>query len=270
MRDVGRRRALDAELVRRGLAHDLQHARELIERRLVTVGGAPTATAERLVGGGEAVVVVPPPPRFVSRGGFKLEAALDRFGVDPAGLRTVDVGSSTGGFTDCLLQRGAAEVVAIDVGSNQLHERLRTDPRVSVHERTNVRHVDVESLGGPGDLLVADLSFISLRTVVDALMSLTRSGGEMVLLTKPQFEASRADADRGRGVITDPVVWRESLDRVCSSLRASGAAIMGVMVSPITGGEGNVEFLLHVGVGVGDGADPAPLCEAAVARARMN
>ncbi len=268
MKDVGRRRALDTELVRRGLAPDLEHARELIERQLVTVGGAPATTVGRLVGGGEAVVVAVPPPPFVSRGGLKLEAALDQFGVDPAGLRVVDVGSSTGGFTDCLLQRGAAEVVAVDVGRNQLHERIRADSRVVVHERTNVRYVDVEFLGGPGDLLVADLSFISLTMVIEALISLTRSGGEMVLLTKPQFEASRADADRGRGVITDPVVWRESLDRVCSSLRAAGAAIMGVMVSPIIGGEGNIEFLVHARVGVGDGPDPTRLCEAAVARAR--
>jgi len=267
---MARRRALDTELVRRGLAANLELARSLVDEGMVTVGGAPAGNAKRLVDAGEAVAVAPPRAKYVSRGGLKLEAALDRFTIDPTGCRAVDVGSSTGGFTDCLLQRGAAEVVAIDVGRNQLHERLRSDPRVDVHERTNVRQVEVESLGGPGDLLVADLSFISLRSVVDSLMSLTRSGGAMVLLIKPQFESRKVDADRGRGVIKDPLVWRESLDRVCSSLRAAGAAIMGVMVSPITGGEGNVEFLVHVGVGLDIDPDPSKLCESAVSQARSS
>jgi len=261
---MARRRALDAELVRRGLAPDRARALGLVEDGLVTVGGAPALNAGRMVDAGEALVVVEP-PLFVSRGGIKLDAALERFGLDPAGSRVIDVGSSTGGFTDCLLQRGVGEVVAIDVGRNQLHEKIRSDPRVEVYERTNVRHVDVGVLGGPGDLVVADLSFISLRTVVGALVSLTRADGQMVLLVKPQFEATRAAADRGRGVITDPMVWRGSLDQVCSSLRGSGGAIMGVMVSPITGGEGNVEFLLHVKMGSESDPDPAPQCAAAVA-----
>jgi len=263
---VGRRRALDAELVRRGLASDRASARDLIDAGVVIVGGAPALNAARLVDAGESLVVDEPPP-FVSRGGLKLDAALRYFGIDPTGVRAIDVGSSTGGFTDCLLQRGASEVVAMDVGRNLLHERIGSDQRVKIYERTNVRHVDVALIGGPADIVVADLSFISLRTVADALTSLTRSGGEMVLLVKPQFEATRAEADRGRGVITDPAVWRESLDRVCSSLRASGGAIMGVMVSPITGGEGNIEFLLHVKVGSGGGSDPAHLCAEAVAQA---
>jgi len=247
---------------------DLDSAVSLVAKGLVTVGGAPTDNPKRMVDAGEALAVVAPPPKYVSRGGFKLAAALDRFAIDPTGCRAVDVGSSTGGFTDCLLQRGVAEVVAIDVGRNQLHERLRSDPRVHVHERTNVRQVEVGSLGGPGDLLVADLSFISLRAVVESLMALTKPGGAMVLLVKPQFESRKADADRGRGVITDPLVWRESLDRVCSSLRAAGAAIMGVMVSPIKGGEGNIEFLVHVGVGVDIDPNPSKLCESAVSQAR--
>jgi len=246
----------------------LELARQLIGDGLVIVGGAPAGNAKRLVEAGEAVALVAPPAKYVSRGGLKLEAALDGFAIDPTGRRAVDVGSSTGGFTDCLLQRGATEVVAIDVGRNQLHERLRSDPRVDVHERTNVRQVDVESLGGPGDLLVADLSFISLRSVIDSLMALTRQGGAMVLLIKPQFESRKVDADRGRGVITDPLVWRESLDRVCSSLRTAGAAIMGVMVSPITGGEGNVEFLVHVAVGLDIDPDHSKLCDSAVSQAR--
>ena len=267
MSDLGRRRALDVELVRRGLAPDRDQARRIVEQGLVTVGGAPAPKATRMVGAGEAVVVAPPPPRFVSRGGVKLDSALERFDLDPSGLRVVDAGSSTGGFTDCLLQRGAREVIAIDVGRNQLHERIRADPRVIVNERTNIKEVDLEHLGGPADMLVADLSFISLRTVADALVALTKPRGHMVLLVKPQFEASRDEANRGGGVITDPTVWRESLYRVCWSMRSAGGAIKGVMVSPITGGEGNVEFLLHVQTHAGKGSDPSPLCDAAVAEA---
>ncbi len=268
MSGVGRRRTLDTELVRRGLATDREQARTFVGQGMVTVGGAPAQKVTRLVGAGEAVVVASPPARFVSRGGLKLDAALDRFGIDPSGLRAIDAGSSTGGFTDCLLQRGAREVVAIDVGRNQLHERIRSDPRVDVNERTNIKGVDVESLGGPADILVADLSFISLRTVAEALVALTSGGGSMVLLVKPQFEASRAEADRAEGIITNPTVWSESLQRVCLSLRSAGGAIMGVMVSPITGGEGNVEFLVHVQVGTDKDDDPSQMCDAAVAEAR--
>ncbi len=264
---MSRRRALDRELVRRGLAADGREAESLIEQGRVTVGGAPATNAGRLVDSGEAVVVATPPSRFVSRGGLKLDAALDRFSVDPHGSRVIDVGSSTGGFTDCVLQRGAAEVVAIDVGRNQLHERIRTDSRVAVHERTNVRDIDVASIGGPGDLVVADLSFISLRTVARSLISLAGTAGQMVLLVKPQFEASKAEADRGRGVITDPSVWLETMVRVCSSLEDAGAAIMGAMVSPITGGEGNVEFLVSARVGESSGIDPAECCAMAVRQA---
>ena len=239
------RRRLDAELVRRGLAASRARARELIEAGRVTVGGAPAPKATRLVDPAEAVEVAGDGPRFVSRAGEKLAAALDRFAVDPAGRRVVDIGSSTGGFTDCVLQRGAAEVVAIDVGRNQLHERLRADARVHSHEQTNVRHADVAELGGPGGLVVADLSFISLRTVAANLLAFTAPEGELVVLVKPQFEAGKAEADRGRGVIRDPDVWRRTLDEATSALSAAGAAIMGVMVSPITGGDGNVEFLVH-------------------------
>ncbi len=241
---AGRRR-LDAELVRRELAPSRARARELIEAGRVTVGGAPASKVARLVHPGEPVVVLGEGPRFVSRAGEKLDAALDRFGVDPAGLRVIDVGSSTGGFSDCVLQRGASSVVAIDVGRNQLHERLRADPRVAVHEQTNVRHIGPADVGGVGDLVVADLSFISLRTVADPIVALCRGGGQLVLLVKPQFEAGKAEADRGRGVIRDPAVWAATLDVACRAVSAAGAAIMGVMVSPITGGDGNVEFLVH-------------------------
>lgn len=240
------RRRLDAELVRRELASSRARARELIEAGRVTVGGAPAVKPARLVDPGEPVLVLGDGPRFVSRAGEKLDAALELFGVDPASWRVIDVGSSTGGFTDCVLQRDAAECVAIDVGRNQLHEKIRADPRVTVHERTNVRHVVPDEVGGPGDLVVADLSFISLRTVASALLTLTRPEGQLVVLVKPQFEAGKAEADKGRGVIRDPLVWRSALDGACRALSEAGGAIMGVMVSPITGGDGNVEFLVHV------------------------
>jgi len=266
------RRRLDAELVRRDLASSRARARELIDAGRVVVGGAPAVKAARLVDPGEPVLVLGERPRFVSRGGEKLDAALDRFGVDPAALRVIDVGSSTGGFTDCLLQRGAEESVAIDVGRNQLHEKIRADPRVSVYERTNVRHVVVDDVGGPGDLVVADLSFISLRTVASALLSLSRPGGQLVVLVKPQFEAGKAEADKARGVIRDPAVWRSALDGACRALSGAGGAIMGVMVSPITGGDGNVEFLVHAVRTHTDGSttDPgrwADWCDVAVGEA---
>lgn len=243
-------------MTRRGLAPSRTAAQRLISQNRVTVGGAPAAKASRLVDPGEALEVSGEGPRHVSRGGTKLEAALDRFEVGVAGARVIDVGASTGGFTDCVLQRGAAEVVAIDVGHNQLHERLRADPRVRLHERTNVRHVDESMVGGPGDVVVVDLSFISLRTVARALVALTTSGGHLVVLVKPQFEAGRAEADRGRGVIRDPAVWRRALGDVARALREAGAVIMGAMVSPITGVDGNVEFFLH-GIVAPDRPGPA-------------
>jgi 23S rRNA (cytidine1920-2'-O)/16S rRNA (cytidine1409-2'-O)-methyltransferase len=185
----------------------------------------------------------------VGRGGEKLDAALERFGVEVAGRRGVDLGASTGGFTDCLLQRGATSVVAVDVGYGQLHERLRADPRVDVRERTNARELEPGDLGDPADILVGDLSFISLRTIAPAALGLVRPGGELVLLVKPQFEAGREEAARGRGVIADPVVWRRVLDEVSGALGDAGAAIMGAMASPLTGADGNVEFLLHARAG---------------------
>jgi 23S rRNA (cytidine1920-2'-O)/16S rRNA (cytidine1409-2'-O)-methyltransferase len=243
---VAPRRRLDAELVRRGLVASRELARAAVEGGRVRVGGAPVSKPDRLVAPGDPIVVEGPPPRYVSRGGAKLEAALARFRVDPAGRRAIDVGSSTGGFTDCLLQHGATRVVALDVGRNQLHERLRADPRVDVHEQTNVRHVSPADVGGPAPLVVADLSFISLRKVLDPLLALLDGTGWLVALVKPQFEAGRRDADKGRGVIRDPAVWRRVLGDLRDDLVSHGAAMMGVMVSPITGADGNVEFLALV------------------------
>jgi 23S rRNA (cytidine1920-2'-O)/16S rRNA (cytidine1409-2'-O)-methyltransferase len=181
----------------------------------------------------------------VSRGGDKLDGALETFGVQVSGLRALDAGASTGGFTDCLLQRGAREVVAVDVGHGQLHPRLRHDPRVHVLERTNIRQVSAAGLGGLVDLVVCDLSFISLGSVLEALVSLARPGAPMVLLVKPQFEAGRAEVSRGRGVVRDPEVHERVRREVDDALRARRATIMGWMTSPLRGADGNVEFFVH-------------------------
>lgn len=206
--------------------------------------------AARLVDPGEAVVVEGPPPRFVGRGGEKLDAALERFAVVVAGKLALDAGASTGGFTDCLLQRGAAVVVAVDVGRGQLDDRLRRDPRVVVHERTNIRHVSVADLGGtPFAVVVADLSFISLRTVAPALIHLAADGADLVWLVKPQFEVGRRDASRTKGVIRDPALWRRAVLDVAVAVEELGATMMGVMASPLRGADGNVEFLAHAVAG---------------------
>jgi 23S rRNA (cytidine1920-2'-O)/16S rRNA (cytidine1409-2'-O)-methyltransferase len=218
---------------------------ELIVEGRVTVGGALADKPARLVAPADAVVVQGPARRYVSRGGEKLAAGLDGFEIDVEGRRALDAGASTGGFTDCLLQRGAREVVAVDVGYGQLHERLRGDTRVDLRERTNVRTLDAMTIGGPVDIVVADLSFISLRTVAPALLACAAPEADLVLLVKPQFEAGRAEASRGRGVIRDAEVRARVLEEVCGALTELGAAIMGTMESPLKGADGNVELLLH-------------------------
>ncbi|HEX2046353.1 MAG TPA: TlyA family RNA methyltransferase [Acidimicrobiales bacterium] len=245
----GLRRRLDSELVRRGLVSSRDRAQAEIAAGRVLVRGVPATKAARMVGADDPVALQGPAPRFVSRGGEKLDAALDRFAVDVAGRSALDAGASTGGFTDCLLQRGALEVVAVDVGRGQLDARLRGDPRVTVRERTNVRHLTLGHLGREGrpfDVLVADLAFISLRTVAPALLGLVGQGADVVVLVKPQFEAGRAEAGRERGVIKDPRVWAETLTAVLSAYADHGAAILGVMVSPLLGAQGNTEFLAHL------------------------
>jgi 23S rRNA (cytidine1920-2'-O)/16S rRNA (cytidine1409-2'-O)-methyltransferase len=231
--------------VRRGLAVSRERAQVDIGAGRVVVGGTIADKPARLVTASDAIVLLGPPARFVSRGGEKLDAALEHFGVVVRGRRCLDAGASTGGFTDCLLQRGAARVVAVDVGYGQLHERLRHDERVDLRERTNVRDLDAVAIGGPADVVVADLSFISLRTVAPALLACAGPGADLVVLVKPQFEAGRAEATKARGVIRDPAVHQRVLDEVATALSGLGAAIMGTMQSPITGADGNVEFLLH-------------------------
>jgi len=217
------------------------HAVEVIDAGLVTVGGAPATVASRQVAPAEAVVVAGDPPRFVSRGGEKLDAALEEWAIDVRGRRVLDAGASTGGFTDCLRQRGAAPVVAVDVGHGQLAWSVRSDPGVVVLERTNLRHLDALP-GGPADVAVADLSFISLRTVAPALLRLTGPAAEYVLLVKPQFEAGRARVGSG-GVVRDPAVRRAVLGEVVAGLADAGIVVTDVMRSPLTGADGNVEYL---------------------------
>ncbi len=207
------------------------------------VDGAFADKPARMVDAGQSVRLTGPGARFVGRGGEKLDGALDAFGVDPVGLRCLDAGSSTGGFTDCLLQRGAASVVAVDVGTNQLHERLRHDPRVDVREQTDVRSLEPDDPAFPVDLVVGDLSFISLRLVLPALVPLVVDDGSLLLLVKPQFEAGRQEAARGRGVIADPDIWRRVLLDATGWADDAGAGLVGLVPSPITGASGNVEFV---------------------------
>ncbi len=238
------RRRLDAELVRRGLVPSRARAVEAIGAGLVTVGGAPATTAARQVAPDEPVAVAGTPARFVSRGGEKLDAALTCWSIEVAGRRVLDAGASTGGFTDCVLQRGADAVFAVDVGHGQLAWTIRSDPRVEVMERTNLRNLEALP-GGPADCAVADLSFISLITVAPALARLTTPDAQLVLLVKPQFEAGRARVGRG-GVIRDRGVHRDVLGEVVAGLAANDLVVVDVIRSPLTGADGNVEFLASV------------------------
>jgi 23S rRNA (cytidine1920-2'-O)/16S rRNA (cytidine1409-2'-O)-methyltransferase len=225
-------------------------ARQLVDSGAVRVQGAVATNPGRLVAPGDPIVVDGPPPRFVGRGGDKLEFALDAFGIDVSGRRAIDVGASTGGFTDCLLQRGAAHVVALDVGHGQLDQRLRSDPRVTVVERTHVNDVDPLAVGAPFGIVVADVSFISLTSIAASLFEhLAAPGADVVALVKPQFEARRAVVSRGKGVVTDPEEWEAALGRVRTAFEACGAAMMGSVESPIRGASGNTEFLLHAVAG---------------------
>jgi 23S rRNA (cytidine1920-2'-O)/16S rRNA (cytidine1409-2'-O)-methyltransferase len=209
----------------------------------VEVDGIAEPKPATLVDAAAVVRLAADPARFVSRGGLKLEGALDVFAIEVEGRRAVDVGASTGGFTDCLLQRGAASVVAVDVGYGQIDWKLRTDTRVEVVERTNVRYADPEALGAPFDLVVADLSFISLATVADQLRELGADDADWVLLVKPQFEAGRGQVGKG-GVVRDPEVRAEAVAATVAALDASGLGVRGAVASPVKGAKGNREFLV--------------------------
>jgi 23S rRNA (cytidine1920-2'-O)/16S rRNA (cytidine1409-2'-O)-methyltransferase len=239
------RRRLDAELVRRGLVGSRARAVAALGAGRVEVGGTRADAPARMVGPHEAIRVLGDGPRFVSRGGDKLAAALDAFPVRVEGARCLDAGASTGGFTDCLLQHGAEHVVAVDVGHGQLAWSIRSDPRVTALDRTNVRKLHPDDLGGAVDLAVADLSFISLVTVAPALVRCTTPDADLVLLVKPQFEAGRARVGKG-GIVRDPTVHRDVLGEVRAGLERQGLATVGVLASPRRGAGGNAEFLFHV------------------------
>jgi 23S rRNA (cytidine1920-2'-O)/16S rRNA (cytidine1409-2'-O)-methyltransferase len=203
----------------------------------------PTPKPASLVGADTPIELVSAGRRWVSRGALKLIAALETFPVDPRGHSALDVGASTGGFTEVLLDRGADSVVALDVGRGQLHERLRADPRVTSLERTNFRLVDTGEVGGPFPLVVADLSFISLCAVAEKLAGAAEDSGDVIVLIKPQFEAGKGNVGRG-GVVQDHEVREGAVKKVIECLGAAGLGARGLIRSPIEGGDGNVEYLL--------------------------
>jgi 23S rRNA (cytidine1920-2'-O)/16S rRNA (cytidine1409-2'-O)-methyltransferase len=237
------RRRLDLDLVRRGLVPSRAAAHELVDARRIRVNGAIAEKVSRLVAPADAVVVDGPPARFVGRGGQKLDHAIDVFGLDVAGARAVDVGASTGGFTDVLLRHGALEVVAVDVGYGQLAWSLQSDDRVVVHDRTNIRELTLDLVGEPVDLVVGDLSFISLELVLDPLISVTSPGGELALMVKPQFEVGKDRVGKG-GVVRDLALRAEAVTAVADAAARRGWGAVAVTTSPLPGPSGNVEFFL--------------------------
>ena len=236
------RTRLDVLLVARGLAESRTRAEALILSGRVKVRGVERPKPGTSLPPDAEVSVSSPEHPWVSRGGVKLAAGLDAFGVDPSGKACLDVGASTGGFTDVLLARGAARVYAVDVGHGQLHARLRSDPRVVLREGVNARLLSREAVPEPCSLLVADVSFISLRLVLPAAVPLLSEEADAVLLVKPQFESERGEVGRG-GIVRDPAVRTRALERVLAAAGALGLETRGVVESPITGADGNVEFL---------------------------
>jgi 23S rRNA (cytidine1920-2'-O)/16S rRNA (cytidine1409-2'-O)-methyltransferase len=243
---------LDQLLVERGLAESRARAQALVLAGVVGVGDGDAARHDRkpgdLVAADVAIDVTEPEP-YVSRGGHKLAAALEAFGIDPTGLVCLDVGSSTGGFTDVLLQRGASRVYALDVGRGQLAESLRRDPRVVSMERTNARHLMASSLPEPVNLATIDVSFISLDLVLGPVASTLAPGGQIVALVKPQFEAGRGRTDHG--VVREPAIHHEVLARIVEVASGLRIGTRAVIASPLTGRDGNREFLAHLAPGPG-------------------
>ena len=237
---------IDELLVARGLAPSRQRARALVMAGLVVVGDRRVDKPGQRVDPEAEVRLKGEHNPYVSRGGLKLEAALEAFGVDPAGRVCVDVGASTGGFTDCLLQHGARRVYAVDVGYGQLAWRLRQDPRVVSLERRNIRTLDPGEIPEPADLVVVDTSFISLRLVLPRVWELVAPGGEVVALVKPQFEVGREHVGKG-GVVRDPGLRERALRSVLEAARDLGFQVMGTAESPVPGAKkGNVELLAHL------------------------
>jgi 23S rRNA (cytidine1920-2'-O)/16S rRNA (cytidine1409-2'-O)-methyltransferase len=249
----------DQLLVSRGLAESRTRAQALILAGNVFAGDRRVAKAGDMLAEDAELIVKGRDHPWVSRGGVKLDHGLTHFGFDVTGAIALDVGSSTGGFTDVLLGRGAAKVYAVDVGTNQLAWKLRSDPRVIVHEQTNARDLSAEIIPEPVDVVVCDASFISLAKVLDRALELARPGAKLVALVKPQFEAGREEVGKG-GVVREPAVHQRVCDQAAKWVRSKGWNILGVEKSPITGPEGNVEFLLGAVKG-GSGDDgQAVLC----------
>ena len=252
-----KRERLELALVSRGLVSDLDAAKHAIDDRLVQVNGSIAISYSHLVAPNDQIRVVEQ-SRFVSRGGFKLEAALAHFEIDLAGLRVLDVGASTGGFTDCALQYGARQVVALDVGKNLLHEKLVSDQRVVEVSETNARDIvnlisaSASASAGAGnamfaekfDVVVGDLSFISVHEVLPSMLAALKTDGLLILLVKPQFEATRLEADKASGVIEDPEIHRRVCREIGEATSQKGCSLLGVIESPIRGQQGNIEFLL--------------------------
>jgi 23S rRNA (cytidine1920-2'-O)/16S rRNA (cytidine1409-2'-O)-methyltransferase len=236
------KKRLDIVLVERGLAESRERAQALILSGKVTVDGQKASKAGHAIGP-EARIEVSEPLKYVSRGGLKLEAALEWFGVSAVGRVCLDVGTSTGGFTDCLLQHGAMRVHAVDTGAGQIDWKLRTDARVILHERINARYLSKDEIGETVSLLVCDVSFISVTLLIPALVPLADPDGDWIILVKPQFEAGREFVEKG-GIVRDPAGHQFACERVSGAMRAAGFAV-DLRESPILGGEGNREFLLH-------------------------
>lgn len=236
------RKRLDTLLFELGLADSRQKAQALVIAGLVTVNGAPANKPGTAVADGALVNVKGKDHPYVSRGGVKLAHALDVFKIDPDGMTCLDVGSSTGGFTDCLLKRGAIKVFAVDVGENQLDYRLRSDPRVVSIEGVNARNMDLNLITDPIHLVVADVSFISLRLVIPPVLPAVVKGGRLVLLVKPQFEAGREKV--GKGIVRDGRVHEEVLENLGGFFEGIGLVKEGVCESPILGKKGNKEFFI--------------------------
>jgi 23S rRNA (cytidine1920-2'-O)/16S rRNA (cytidine1409-2'-O)-methyltransferase len=243
-----KKQRLDTLLVERGLAESREKARALILAGLVIVDGRGADKAGTAVPVDADIAVAGPDHPWVSRGGIKLAHALDAFGIDATGAIALDIGASTGGFTDVWLQRGARHVIALDVGHGQLHWKLRSDERVTVIENTNARYLtpgDLPDAGGVITRVSIDVSFISLRHILSAVPPLVAAGSDIVALIKPQFEAGREDVGKG-GLVVDPRVHQRVIDEVTARAAEVGLTRKALVDSPITGAEGNKEFLLHL------------------------
>jgi 23S rRNA (cytidine1920-2'-O)/16S rRNA (cytidine1409-2'-O)-methyltransferase len=236
---------LDRLLVERGLASARERARALILAGQVLVNGAPVAKVGALVPTAAKVTLKSPDMPYVSRGGMKLVAALEQFKIDVSGKVALDVGASTGGFTDCLLQHGAARVYDVDVGYGQLAWRLRQDPRVVVLERTNIRYLAREAIPEEMDLVVVDVSFISLKLVLPKVISFLRPGGAILALVKPQFEVGKGQVGKG-GVVRDQQLQLQIVAEIQRFAQTLGLMVMGVIPSPVLGPKGNQEYLLYL------------------------